>query len=189
MAFCGSPEPVRSSAVSIRTPEILPAIAPAYLTGEPIPTPVTSWKLILSTREDFPNVAPPSAKAKARKSPTLQAMTARATAQSLKFLFFISSQTAWPEPLSLYARARFPARRKGGSFRVLGPCDMVSALKMKSSPEESTKRRIPWRTPLAVAVFVSILWVVHPPLLSRGLRLALIRAASEAGWFLEIGSV
>jgi hypothetical protein len=60
---------------------------------------------------------------------------------------------------------------------------------MKSSPEESTKRRIPWRTPLAVAVFVSILWVVHPPLLSRGLRLALIRAASEAGWFLEIGSV
>ena len=72
---------------------------------------------------------------------------------------------------------------------MLGPCDMVSALKMKSSPEESTKRRIPWRTPLAVAVFVSILWVVHPPLLSRGLRLALIRAASEAGWFLEIGSV
>jgi hypothetical protein len=65
------------------------------LTGEPIPTPVTSWKLILSTREDFPNVAPPSAKAKARKSPTLQAMTARATAQSLKFLFFISSQTVW----------------------------------------------------------------------------------------------
>ena len=36
---------------------------------------------------------------------------------------------------------------------------------------------------------VFVLWLIHPPLLSWGLRLALVRAASEAGLQLEIGSI
>jgi hypothetical protein len=34
-----------------------------------------------------------------------------------------------------------------------------------------------------------VLWLIHPPLLSRGLRFALVRAASEAGLQLEIGNI
>ena len=34
-----------------------------------------------------------------------------------------------------------------------------------------------------------MLWLVHPPLLSWGLRFALVRAASEAGLQLEIGNI
>ena len=36
---------------------------------------------------------------------------------------------------------------------------------------------------------VFVLWLIHPPLLSWGLRFALVRAASEAGLQLEIGNI
>ena len=36
---------------------------------------------------------------------------------------------------------------------------------------------------------VFVLWLIHPPLLSWGLRFALVRAASEAGLQLEIGRI
>jgi hypothetical protein len=55
--------------------------------------------------------------------------------------------------------------------------------------ESSTSRRFPWRSALALAGCVFVLWLIHPPLLSWGLRLALVRAASEAGLQLKIGRI
>ena len=65
---------------------------------------------------------------------------------------------------------------------------MLNAHQMNSPVNESSRAlRIPWRSALALAGCVFVLWLVHPPLLSWGLRLALVRAASEAGLQLEIG--
>jgi TamB, inner membrane protein subunit of TAM complex len=55
--------------------------------------------------------------------------------------------------------------------------------------EFSSSRRFPWRSVLALAGCVFVLWLIHPPLLSWGLRFALVRAASEAGLQLEIGRI
>jgi TamB, inner membrane protein subunit of TAM complex len=48
---------------------------------------------------------------------------------------------------------------------------------------------MPWRSALAVAGCLLLLWLGHPTLLSRGLRFALVRGASEAGLQLEIGAI
>ena len=55
--------------------------------------------------------------------------------------------------------------------------------------ESSSGLRLPWRSALTLAGCLFVLWLAHPPLLSWGLRLALARAASEAGLQLEIGSI
>jgi TamB, inner membrane protein subunit of TAM complex len=55
--------------------------------------------------------------------------------------------------------------------------------------ESSRSRRFPWRSALAAAGCVFVLWLIHPPLLSWALRFALVRAASEAGLQLEIGRI
>jgi hypothetical protein len=61
---------------------------------------------------------------------------------------------------------------------------------MKSALNKTSRsRRMPWRSALAVAGCLLFLWLVHPSLLSRGLRLALARGASEGGLQLEIGSI
>ena len=67
---------------------------------------------------------------------------------------------------------------------------MLNGLKMNSRVNEKSKRRrIAWRSALAVVLCALLLWFVHPPLLSRGLRFALAQAASEAGLRLEIGNI
>ncbi|HEY5707651.1 MAG TPA: translocation/assembly module TamB domain-containing protein [Terrimicrobiaceae bacterium] len=61
---------------------------------------------------------------------------------------------------------------------------------MNSLVNESPRtRKVPWRIALVVAGCLVVLWLIHPPLLSRGLRFALVRAASEAGLQLEIGTI
>ncbi len=55
--------------------------------------------------------------------------------------------------------------------------------------ERSRARRIPWKTMLAVVVCALVAWVAHPPVLAWLLRLALSRAASEAGLQFEVGEV
>ena len=113
MALSGSPESARSWEESMWMLETFPAIAPAYLTWDPRLIPVTSWKLTRKAREGFPSVVPLNANANARKSRMLQAMTAKATAQSLKFLFFMSRHAGRiaPGPL-LYAPVACASRRK-----------------------------------------------------------------------------
>jgi hypothetical protein len=61
---------------------------------------------------------------------------------------------------------------------------------MKSPVNQTPKNRgLPWRGALALAGCLLLLWAVHPPLLSRGLRFALVRGASEGGLQLEIGNI
>ncbi|MGB9274649.1 MAG: translocation/assembly module TamB domain-containing protein [Terrimicrobiaceae bacterium] len=61
---------------------------------------------------------------------------------------------------------------------------------MKSPVNETFRaRRIPWRSALVVGGCIFLLWLAHPPLLSHGLRMALVRGASESGLQLEIGNV
>ena len=61
---------------------------------------------------------------------------------------------------------------------------------MKSPVNETSRtRRIPWRSALLVAGSILLLWLVHSPLLARGLRFALVRGASEGGLQLEIGNI
>jgi autotransporter translocation and assembly factor TamB len=55
--------------------------------------------------------------------------------------------------------------------------------------EPSRGRRFPWRSALAAAGCVFVLWLFHPALISWGLRFAFVRAASEAGLQLEIGRI
>lgn len=83
MALSGSPESARSWAESMRMPETFPAIAPAYLIWDPRLIPVISRKLTRNVPEGCPSVLPLSANASASNSTMLQAMTAKATAQSL----------------------------------------------------------------------------------------------------------
>jgi hypothetical protein len=58
-----------------------------------------------------------------------------------------------------------------------------------STNERPRTRRFPWRGVLAVAVCALVVWLVHPPVLSWLLRLALSRAASNAGLQLEVGAI
>ena len=61
---------------------------------------------------------------------------------------------------------------------------------MKSPVNETSRaRRLPWRSALVVAGCILLLWLVHSPLFSRGLRFALVRGASESGLQLEIGNI
>ncbi len=67
---------------------------------------------------------------------------------------------------------------------------MLNGLRMNSPVnEKSNRRRIPWRSALAAVVCGLLIWFVHPELLSRGLRFALVQAASGAGLRLEIGNI
>jgi hypothetical protein len=61
---------------------------------------------------------------------------------------------------------------------------------MNTSVDERSKaRRFSWRSILAMTGCALIIWLIHPPVLSWLLRLALNHAASEAGLQLEIGEV
>ena len=67
---------------------------------------------------------------------------------------------------------------------------MLNGLRMNSPVnEKSNRRRIPWRSVLAVVLCGFLIWFVHPALLSHGLRFALVQAASGAGLRLEIGNI
>ena len=119
----------------------------------------------------------------------LQAITIRATAQSLKFLFLI-----------MPAR---PSRRVALSLSGVSSCfkSETAGASTCSRPPQCGKwpldetrwltsvraRRIPWRSLLVLAACALVIWLVHPAVLSSVLRLTLDRAAREAGLQLEVG--
>jgi TamB, inner membrane protein subunit of TAM complex len=67
---------------------------------------------------------------------------------------------------------------------------VLNGLQMNTLVNERSKgRRLPWKSTLAVIGCALIVWLVHPPVLSWLLRLALDRAAFEAGLQVEIGEI
>jgi hypothetical protein len=67
---------------------------------------------------------------------------------------------------------------------------MLNGLGMNSlAKEPSRRRRMPWRSTLALLACGFLLWLIHPPLLSEGLRFALREAAARVGLLLEVGKI
>ena len=76
-----------------------------------------------------------------------------------------------------------------GASTCSDPHNVVNGDRMNTLVDERRVRRIPWRSLLLLAACALVIWLIHPPVLSWALRLALDRAASKAGLQLEIGEI
>ena len=75
-----------------------------------------------------------------------------------------------------------------GASTCSDPHNVINGDWMNTLVDERA-RRIPWRSLLLLAACALVIWLIHPPILSWVLRLALDRAASKAGLQLEIGEI